>query len=655
MAERALPPILFSADAGEDDMASSNGSKREGFGLFDDIPDDVIETNIIAGELENLMLSDDVDTDKKRKLSIYYLLEERPDFEQFRETKPSVVEWLDTRLFFATPKKELLYKINRIRGRDDTERWLCVYDKLNGKELNGFLEVFHKNKSKYVGDRYDDITHRPNTFIETDSEIIESNQRTDNISQRLQKVPVMNEDRPPILKPLNSTEVRRDTGAIPKRQTRFNFNDSSIRENSQTRPKPFINNPKRDSFDTKFKSQSIVGQTFNQINPTNATVDLSHLVDALQNITINTQSPTKAKLYTLDKDPDIWLKSYERTCIVNKCNDSQRVQNFCQNVCDEVISWFSDHFYNIDLNTISWTSLKFAFIREFQSPGKKLENCMRLNQLRQGQTESVRNYFRRANELCSIVDEQMSDKSKVSSVLYGLRDDIRNHILNLGQWPLTDDLHILMDQALSAESIIEINAIISNKNRNKPFGDRQPRSINYENRNNKNYVNNRGENKGQFKRFDSNRMDRPNRTPGGSGYVRRSLDYSNRDQRTDDIRKCFRCGSTEHIIYHCPYVFENENLTRWFPKALQNEKKGSENFRDIPVNERSRNSYQVTDRKFNENRNLNRGGPGYNQNNSKTYKQNSQPKTNLTKTKNKDKNERESDLELPDETDKPLN
>jgi hypothetical protein len=69
----------------------------------------------------------------------------------------------------------------------------------------------------------------------------------------------------------------------------------------------------------------------------------------LQNITISTQVPQKPKFYKIDQGPQLWLKAYERVCISNMWTDSLKIRNFGQNVCEEVVSWFSNSFCDIDL------------------------------------------------------------------------------------------------------------------------------------------------------------------------------------------------------------------------------------------------------------------------------------------------------------------
>jgi hypothetical protein len=60
--------------------------------------------------------------------------------------------------------------------------------------------------------------------------------------------------------------------------------------------------------------------------------------------------------------PQLWLKSYERVFISNMWNDSLKVRNFGQNVCEEVVSWLSDNFDDIDFRLLKWKDSKKTVI-----------------------------------------------------------------------------------------------------------------------------------------------------------------------------------------------------------------------------------------------------------------------------------------------------
>jgi len=488
------------------------------------------------------------------------ILDEEICFEDFDEIKPPVSDWFEVSNYIPFSNKEKLYSGCRISVGNDIQKWLKAYDVLNGREVNGIISVINANKSKY------NLIYLRDLEIRTAEKLKKTPQNKgfglgNNLinSVKFDNFRTSGNESFNLKNSVNEISIPTITTATITTNTFTNTTYSSnYFKNTGTRPKTHFLN----SYPGVCPTSTI--QMTNPIGTDNSGgSDINSLVHALQNITINTQMPQKPKFYKIDQDPQLWLKAYERVCISNMWTDSLKVRNFGQNVCEEVVSWFSDNFGDIDLRLLRWKDLKYAFINEFQSRGRKLENCMRLNQIKQGNDESVRNYFRRAIELCNIVDEEMSEKAKVTAVFYGMKSTIRTHILNLGNWPLTENISDLMNFALNAESILELNSIIENKSIQKTNGNQ--------------YINTNQKNKYQrnFSPRNNQNKYKQNFDQIGNKNSNFNQHYYERNNESNS-KRCFICNSEEHLARSCS---QNQRgfSNNWLPKALLNEKYQSQN------------------------------------------------------------------------------
>ena len=113
----------------------------------------------------------------------------------------------------------------------------------------------------------------------------------------------------------------------------------------------------------------------------------------MENLTINVNQSHKPPYFKYDSDPKIWLRTFEKSALLNGWKDQHKVKNFAKYVSDDVLNWISDSFSNLE--NIQRDAFKQYFLSEFQSKDRGITNRMKLNLLRQEKDESVRTYMRR--------------------------------------------------------------------------------------------------------------------------------------------------------------------------------------------------------------------------------------------------------------------
>lgn len=504
-----------------------------------------------------------------------------------KKTKPNIMAWVD--IFDKIPiiKTKKIFEYYDMKDTNDSRNWLKLYDILSNDELKDIIE-------KYESDRIVEIDLNDNT------DSIFNNNSENKVSE---KVDTQLSDRPENLSVKPKYTYSKKKGSISQFDTP-NIEFGRIDNNSIYKSKTFNNQTPLMStnsitetvFTTTSKPISSTGSSFNTFNitqnldPFELRIDTDsdnyskgkniiqpkpnkeaeHLVTALENLAIGSNIDNRPPIFYTDSDPKIWLKKFEKSALINGWKDIHKVKHFPKFVCDEVVSWITE---NLSYDSIDWNDLKAEFLSEFQCRDKGISNRVKLTKLKQESNESVRSYFRRALDLCDAVNEQMSTKEKVDILTFGLKYEIRNKILNVGIWPLTNGIKQLKEIAISVENFIEMNKAID-----YPYNKTNNQKISPTYKVKGHNLRNDGIESKFFAKFKNQKKEFKE-----SSFEQNKKNSSEIDYEDDNkfIYQCFRCGDLDHKIYECPLRKRDAYISR----RLENEKPNfSNNSRIINYN-----------------------------------------------------------------------
>ena len=328
------------------------------------------------------------------------------------------------------------------------------------------------------------------------------------------------------------------------------------------------------------------------------------LIDALENLSLNTNQTHKPPFFKYDSDPKIWLKKYEKSALLNGWRDSHKVKNFAKFVSDDVLNWITETFNSLEY--IDWNTFKNEFLTEFHAKDRGITNRMKLNTLKQESDESVRAYLRRGLDLIESVSENMDEQEKVEILTFGLKLEIRDKVFNLGVWPIPGGLRDFKQMTINAENFLEINRVIASNQGSTvagkpPLNPSGPKRI--FNTNNLRFKPN---SKGFAPKYPQNNRQNQSQSNYNQNYPQRGFSQ-NREQAHFEQRQehpfkyyCFACGSPHHKIAECPVrqtqknVFKNietkpENMPQMNFNKTQNHNK---NFKYYKSDERPNNNYK---------------------------------------------------------------
>ena len=343
------------------------------------------------------------------------------------------------------------------------------------------------------------------------------------------------------------------------------------------------------------------------------------LIDALENLSLNTTQVHKPPNFRYDTDPKIWLKKYEKSALLNGWRDIHKVKNFAKFVSEDVLNWITESFQSLE--NIDWTDFKNAFLNEFQMKDRGITNRMKLNTLKQESNENVRAYLRRGLDLIESVNNRMRDREKIEILTFGLKYELRDKVLNLGVWPVPGGISQFRQMVINAENFLEMNKVIDNSHnlyqpqkrdnkinhyQNRMNNSRVPeffdnrKTQKFENRLNRvgirnqikdnNQPRNSIENRNEIQNINYNKKE--NRNFGQSNKISYSDKKQNRNNyfsetqrsephqwqnRESDRSKyrfqCFGCGSIEHKVSDCPVRIRERMIVNRFENNRDNDRK----------------------------------------------------------------------------------
>ena len=354
----------------------------------------------------------------------------------------------------------------------------------------------------------------------------------------------------------------------------------------------------------------------------------NQLANAIEKLAFASSLITPIINYNMGADPKIWIKKYDKACLLNGWGDSLKVKYFPKYVPEEVLTWISENFFSLE--SLNWETLKSEFLKEFKSKENCFTNRIKLNNLKQESNESVRIFFTRGLELIESVNESMTTQEKIEILAFGLKPEIRDKIMQVSFWPFSGGIREFKDIALSAENIINMNKLlikpqINNTQTNTNKSHNYNKSNNYKSNSqysNQYRSNNYFKNGNYPKNYPNNYL---NQNKGYSS--NNSNDYNTSGQYRQ--KYCYTCGDPNHLSNICPSKQRDQKISR----AIESTN---------PNNSYSKNQY------YNQNREYNQGkkfyyNSSYNrpqnkrQNNTSQQQNNSNTSRNTNTNKNSDK------------------
>jgi len=168
-------------------------------------------------------------------------------------------------------------------------------------------------------------------------------------------------------------------------------------------------------------------RTDNLINLYNTTIDPSTDLPNNLNKTFKKMDNFKNMLVKPDKfsgegDVKHFLKQYEKAATINNWDDNEKVK-FLSIFLDNTASFFFENLE--DKNTIlTWDMVKAEFLNEYQPIGYDTILKTKLENRRQGETESVASYITEIENICRQLNKKMKEEKICTYILKGLKESV---------------------------------------------------------------------------------------------------------------------------------------------------------------------------------------------------------------------------------------
>ena len=232
-------------------------------------------------------------------------------------------EWI--RIYDYIPKLDLIniFEKYRISASNNIEKWYYLYELLNNNEIQHFVNLYEQGVSQNIENNESLTETTLNTFIEQSRALV--TQITNSLNLMTNTLTYITSNNSLINTNRSNNRNRSLIENIQNMSTSLHISNNTINTTENSPNNNYANN--------------------NSYNLKNIKKIEKQLASAIEKLAISQSVIHPIENYNTDIDPKMWVKKYEKACLINGWADNIKVKFFPKYISDEVITWITKKFF----------------------------------------------------------------------------------------------------------------------------------------------------------------------------------------------------------------------------------------------------------------------------------------------------------------------